>query len=348
MLNTKPHKKLIPLYILKILREYTDLNHHIRQQKIVCLLKKDFSIECERKAVARNISYLIDAGFDICNDKGYYLAERPFDDCELRLIIDILLFSNYIPKKQCNELIQKVSTLSSRYFKSKLNYISSIKSFRPQNKQLFYTIEILDQAISEKRQVEFTYNSYGTDKKLHSIKEEPYIVYPYQMAINNGFFYLICNYNKYDRLSHFRIDRITNIKIANKCYKNSSEFTYLDLQTYMAEHIYMCSGNSTTVTFRVVKSMIGDVLDWFCDCEFIKENSKYCYVKVNVNINAMVYWSLQYGAYVEVLEPLSIREKIKDLSQVIANKYKDSNIIGVSKKSKVAESYKNAYVKMTI
>lgn len=36
-----------------------------------------------------------------------------------------------------------------------------------ENKQLFYTIEVLDEAISKNKQVSFIYNIYGTDKAHH-------------------------------------------------------------------------------------------------------------------------------------------------------------------------------------
>ena len=82
---------------------------------------------------------------------------------------------------------------------------------RPENKELFYTIDVLDEAISKGKKVSFIYNSYGTDKKLHPKREREYVINPYQMVATNGRYYLICNYDKYDTLSNYRIDRITGI-----------------------------------------------------------------------------------------------------------------------------------------
>lgn len=42
----------------------------------------------------------------------------------------------------------------------------------PQNKQLFYTIEMLDKAIIKGRQVAFYYNEYHTDMKNVSTENE--------------------------------------------------------------------------------------------------------------------------------------------------------------------------------
>lgn len=40
----------------------------------------------------------------------------------------------------------------------------------PVNKQLFYTIEIIDEAINKNKQISFNYSEYGIDKKRHPRK----------------------------------------------------------------------------------------------------------------------------------------------------------------------------------
>ena len=130
------------------------------------------------------------------------------------------------------------------------------------SQQLFYTIEVLDEAISKGRQVSFTYNSYGTDKKLHPRRDSAgnvreYIVNPYQIAAANGRYYLICNYDKYDNVAHYRLDRITNIKLLPIPAKPMEQVKGLehgfDLPRHMAEHVYLFPGESGVVTFRAKK-----------------------------------------------------------------------------------------------
>ena len=89
---------------------------------------------------------------------------------------------------------------------------------KPENKQLFYTIDILDEAISKEKQVKFHYGLYGADKKLHPQKSSDgkireYIINPYQIVATNGRYYLVCNYDKYDNLSNYRVDRIMDIEL---------------------------------------------------------------------------------------------------------------------------------------
>ena len=58
-------KKLLILNILEILRKYTDENHRLGQKEIIDILKKEYDMSVDRKAIKRNIMDLIDAGYDI-------------------------------------------------------------------------------------------------------------------------------------------------------------------------------------------------------------------------------------------------------------------------------------------
>lgn len=128
------HKKTTIVNILNILKQYTDENHRLSQKEIAEILEREYGMRVDRKAIKRNLSNLIDAGYDIeCSQttrmiknkdgsltestilSDFYL-ERDFTDAELRLLIDSLLFSKHIPHSQCKELINKIEGLSSRYF----------------------------------------------------------------------------------------------------------------------------------------------------------------------------------------------------------------------------------------
>lgn len=313
MSKIKNHKKLIPLYILNILRKYTDQDNRIRQKDIVKLLKDSFNINCERKSIARNINYLIDAGFDIRNEKGYYIVDQQFNDCEISLIINNILYAKYIPKIHRNSLIDKLLSLASKSFQSYLSHIPPIKNFYCPNKQIFYTIEILNQAIMEKKKVKFHYNSYKCDKKLHPLTKEKYTIMPYQIIMSNGWPYIISSNN----LS-FRIDYITNIELLEQ---KNKENTYSSSISYSHENLNTNSKNNKIVKFRAKKSVINDIIDQFDNFEFTSEYNDYCYVKANIDINTMFYWSLQHGTDIKIISPSILKYKIKYTAQRIANQY---------------------------
>ena len=344
MYTTQPKKMLI-INILDILKNYTDENHRLSQKQIIDILEKDYNMKVDRKAIKRNLLNLIDSGHYLeysesirTNKNGeeesmysdwYYI--RDFSDAELRLLIDSLLFSKHIPYSQCKELIGKLEGLSNKFFKSKVGYIRSLPENLPENKQLFYTIEILDEAIGEGKQVSFKYNEYDIDKKMYPRKNSKgevreYIVNPYQMAATNGRYYLICNLDGKDNISNYRLDRITDIKKLETKIKDKKQAKgatqRLDLQRFMAENIYMFGGESVRVSFRAKRYIVNDILDWFGkDVVFTDANENEVTVNVTVCEEAMFYWSMQYGEHIEILEPDSLRKRVAEAAKAMSKKY---------------------------
>ena len=179
---TKPPKKLLPMLILDILRKYTDEEHKLSQRDIQDILRDEYDMTADRKSVRRNLGALMEMGWPIeyseairmtPNTKTGELEEttvisdlyldRAFTDSELRLLIDSLLFSRYIPYNQCKELVEKLEELSNKYFQAHVRHIHTMPETLPQNPQLFLAIETLDEAISKGKKVSFTYLEYGTD-----------------------------------------------------------------------------------------------------------------------------------------------------------------------------------------
>ncbi len=86
----------------------------------------------------------------------------------------------------------------------------------------------------------------------------------------------------------------------------------LNLPKHMAEHLYMFSGKSAPVTFRMKKHILNDVIDWFgTDVTFSDESDDEVTARVEVNLKAMKLWVIQYGPYVTVLTPQSLAEEVK-------------------------------------
>ena len=108
---TKQPKKLLIFNILDILKKYSDADHRLSQKEIEDILKAEYNMVTDRKAIKRNLMNLIDFGYEIeyseyvrmvpnaktgereesCVLSDFYLV-REFTDGELRLLIDSLLF----------------------------------------------------------------------------------------------------------------------------------------------------------------------------------------------------------------------------------------------------------------
>lgn len=346
-------KKMLILDILEVLKRHTDAEHPMTQKQIIAALEEEYGLSADRKAIKRNLDDLIDAGYPIrCGSEttrvfadpetgetqenvmaSDFYYEHDFSDGELRLLIDSLLFSKHTPHNQRNQLVEKLEGLSNDRFRYRVRHIRTMPQDQPENKQLFYTVEVLDEAISRHRQVEITYNGYGTDLKLHPHlnregKPRRLVLNPYQIAASNGLYYLICNADSHDDVANYRVDRITDIKLLDTPAKPMRDVQGLehglDLPKHMAEHLYMYPGKSESVVFRAKKYLLNDLVDWFGKgIRFSNETADTVDCRVHVNLQAMRMWAMQYALHVEVLKPKELRERIIEDLQNAKNNYQN-------------------------
>ena len=67
--------------------------------------------------------------------------------------------------------------------------------------------------------------------------------------------------------------------------------------------------------------MFSEIVDWFGKDIVLREQDDSIIVRVNCNENAMRYWALQYGPYIEVLEPQSFRDTLREDVKKMYEKY---------------------------
>ncbi len=322
-------KKMLNLMILNILEKYSDADHCLTQKRIIELLDLEYGMQCDRKSVATNINSLKEMGYDIVKERnGVYLI-REFEDWELRLLIDSVLFSQTISRARAKQLIEKLKTLGNKYFSAKVKHIVNLPELhRSDNLSVALTLDALNDAISQGRKISFTYNSYGEDLKLHPRRAEPYVVSPYQMVATNGRYYLIANSDKYDDFSHYRVDKMTDVKILSEPARPVKEFAPngLNLPQHMAEHIYMFSGESVRVKFWTNRQILDALVDWFGkDFDILQRTDDRILISVRVNLQAMKYWIMQFGEHVEVIEPKALRDEICGIAENIHSAHADTD-----------------------
>ena len=333
-------KKIIVLYILQILQRYTDADHPMTQQQIAEKLRSEFGIEVNRSTIKRNIEDLIDAKYDIqytevtrtlttrrTGEKEentiqtdlYY--EHALTEPELHMLIDGLLFSRSVPYKQRRQLIDKLGKLSSMHFNRRMNHVHCMSSDSPQNPELFHIIDILDEAISTGKQVEITYNQYGTDMQLHPTTNEDGSVKrqklnPYQMVANEGRYYLICNNDHYDTVSNYRIDRITDIRLLETGVKPKSQVQGLEeglnLQEYVYQNLNMFSSEPEDTEFIIQKRHVSLIIDFFGKhVSFHEQEDGTVSCRMKVSAMAMKHWAVEHANIVKVISPASLVEEIR-------------------------------------
>ncbi|MCD8118705.1 MAG: WYL domain-containing protein [Lachnospiraceae bacterium] len=363
MYTPQPKKNLI-LNILDILRRYTDEYHTLTQKEIVDILQKEYGMSADRKAVRRNIQNLIECGYDIgykerrrqmpardaegnpvinsetgepvfqdnsiCTD--FYL-KRDISDGELKLLIDQLLSLKYVPAGQCADLIHDLEGLTRDDFRKQLGYAPDLAARHLKNNPLFSNIEVLQEAIRRNRKVTFEYTEYRTDRQCHSRTRTDetvriYKVTPYQMAAKDGKYYLICNYDKYNDVSNYRVDRIRELHIAEEQGKPFDQLDWsdgrrLNLDQYMAEHIYMFASKTSRARFRISKPLISDVIDLFGDdVWFFDETDTEVTVSALATEDAVEQFAKTYLPDVVILAPERLANKMQTTLEEITQKYR--------------------------
>ncbi len=237
--------------------------------------------------------------------------------------------SKAIDSKKSKDLAEKLSAFLSKYNRKKYNYIyKSDEISRTSNKQLFYTLDILNDAIDQKKQVEFFYERVfiSKEKQIEQSKKK-YIVNPYFLVNNQGKYYLVCNYDYFDDIANYRLEQIKNIKILDTSAKSIQKIkgfeNGIDIAKYSNQNIYMLSSNSVSATLKLSSEYtVNTVYDWFGQNARVYIKGEELFADVKANESALIYWCLQYGESVELFSPEKTREKIKFQIENLKGKYK--------------------------
>lgn len=319
-------KKLALIRILQIFQQHSDFDHPLKQEDIANILERDYGIVIERKAIGRNISLLKEAGIPIESKRsGSYLEERDFEDSELKLLIDSVLSSKHISARHSKDLIEKLSKLSNKYFKSHIKNVHSVNDWsKTENLALFFNIEIIDEAIESSKQIKYTYNKYGIDKKLH--RTSAHAVSPYLLILHNQKYYLMGYHHGWGKVIFHRVDKITGMEITEKValpvksvegYKNGID--YKELSSALP---YMYTDKRERIEFIADVAIVDQIVDWFgYDIRLEQANDNNVKASLKASPNAMFHWAMQYIEFVEITAPEHLRERIKTTLDNAKNKY---------------------------
>lgn len=321
------NKKLALLRILEILQENTDCDHMLTHSDIAEKLLSEYGIEIERKAVGRNISLLLEADYDIVTTKrGVYLNERKYEPSEIRLLIDGVLSSRHVSLRHSRDLIEKLANEENKYFRKNIKHIYSVNDFnKSDNTEVFYSIDIVHEAIEKGKMVEYNYNKYGADKKLHKTSFQR--ISPFQLILHNQRYYLMGYSSYWGDVTYHRLDRITNMTVSPRAAIPISEvegfedgINYKNLTTAMP---YMFSDTPENIEILAVEWIIDQVIDWFGkDIRIDKTETQDLYkITLKSSPMAMLFWAMQYTDECEVIKPVVLRERIKETINKAKKKY---------------------------
>ena len=244
---------------------------------------------------------------------NYKLKERLLEDSELLWLIDNAIFSKQLSESASNTIVAKLLKLGSKTLKDKVRFLGDNKHyFHASNDDVSNNIKVLSDAIKEGKSVKFTPLEYGLDLKLHASADEICYVKPLRMIPINDFYYLIAFEPESNSIQHYRIDLMRDIsdKVENIDYDSFNN--KINVNEYLSVHSLMRSGDSKFTKLKLSEEHIGLVIDRFgTNIQCGDAGGIDIFVTLKSNPDDLYVWALEYGEYVEVIEPQSVRNKIR-------------------------------------
>lgn len=320
-------KKALPILVYKILYEKSCPENPITYIDLAKIIEREYNLETNRKRVSDVIDTLEDVGAEIVQvkNKGVYLASRPLEMGEIKFLIDCICSFNYVDSNFSADFIAKLCGLGGKPFADKHKLAYKVKDqHRGDNKEIFYNVEIIDEAISENVKIKFDYNKFGADKKLH--KTHTHTVSPYYTFLANQSYYLMCSSDRHGGVGFYKIDKITHINKTEEKIKPLKEFAGfrdgINIEKLAHSYPYMYSDKPQMIELICCEKVIDDIISKFGKKIKIKklEEGKYL-ISLTASVMAMEYWIMQYCKYVTVISPQILVNRIKENIDIMLENY---------------------------
>ena len=304
------NQKLKLLYLLKILLEYTDEEHPLTISELIEHLS-GYDIPAERKSLYSDIELLREYGIDIeavkSKSYGYYVASRDFELPELKLLVDAVQSSKFITRKKSSELIGKIEAFASRYQAKNLErQVFVANRIKTMNESIYYTVDYIHTAISSDSKIAFRYFEW-TAKKEKVLKHDgkEYIISPWALTWDDENYYLVAYDSQAGIIKHYRVDKITNIRILDEKREGAESFMEFDMAIYSKSVFGMFGGSAEYVSLLCHESLAGVVIDRFGpEIVFLSRENGFFEITVSVVLSSQFYsWVFGFGDRMKILSP---------------------------------------------
>jgi len=325
-------KRARTLLLLKYLTEQTDEQHPKKMAEILEYLEQA-GVGAERKAVYADIAMLRDLGYDIImtGDKagGYFLGQRSMELAEAEICASAISAARFMTEKKSRELIRKLGEPFGKAVAARFNERMELaRTQKTRNEEIYYNIDRIVHAQDAGKKISFLYFEYMPDKTLRFKKDgQRYLASPYTLMWYEDCYYLVANIDKYDNLSHFRVDRMSRVEISDEDIRPICEVSeyknYIDFDDYHRSVFGMFGGKLQTVRIRFRNELATAVFDRLgLDIVVSDIRDGWFTVTVSVRVSpGFLSWLTIFGDKAEVLAPASLRQEVVGLIESLGRLY---------------------------
>ena len=196
-----------------------------------------------------------------------------------------------------------------------LSLIDVVNRIKPDNEQIYYIIDAINDAINAGKQISFQYYDYtGLKKKVLKNKGEVYKLSPYKLLWCGDYYYVLGYSEKKNKVINFRVDRIASKpEILDKdIIPMPDDF---DIENYTKEVFFMFSGEKVLVDLRCDNSLMKTMVDRFGeDVTTLAYDMTSFRVQTEVSASPTFFgWVFGFNGKVQILAPESVKEQYRQM-----------------------------------
>ncbi len=318
------------LYILNVLKKYSDEEHKLSTSEIREKVNEEYGVDIEQRTIRRNINLLQQKfGYDIStyndNKIGYYMINDPetdFEPGEIRAIIDTFSYSTFIEPKVAEGIIKKCKKLQNIYENNKIkNYKVYSPKGKTTNVEVIKNIEDISNSIVNKNKIKFNYWKYVIegDRIEKQIVSKP-VVSPYAIIYDKQQFYMLGIKEGNDEYFHYRLDRIKNLEELKE--KIEIQKTDKEIEQYVDTSVEVFSGDEVEIEAECDGYLLGEVFEKFGKKVEVQPINKNTFsMKIKANPLGFKLWTMRNLDLVTIKKPESLVKEIKQVMSEAQKRY---------------------------
>lgn len=326
--NHSSRQKRKLLYLYKIFSEQTDSEHGLTVGEIIEKLE-ELGIHAERKAIYSDIETLCEFGLPIEKHKGkrtiYYVDSHLFETVELELLADAILSSKIFTPRKSRGLIEKLSTLTSwQRGRRLLRKVQLGKRSHGWNEYIYYSIDQIHRAMENNAKINFYYFNYDLSKRrIYRRNRKMYVASPYGLVWDEDKYYLVSYSAKYKHFIHFRVDRMSEVGVAEEKRDPLPPGVDFDEREYLKHMFGMFRGQKEEVTLLFENHMVQAAIERFGEkIEIRRYDREHFVISTEIEIsNPFFAWVARYGTCIKILAPAHVMKQYVTYLQDIYSMY---------------------------
>lgn len=323
------------LEVRRFFERHTDDNHPKTLEDLLEYLSTigDTS-KLAKKSVKDDIQALTDSGFEVQDEleknglaKKYWHSARLFEIHELRMMVDAIVAAKFISEDVTERIVEKLQKLTSIPEAETLQSI--IKTPKKKHGQIPYHIDRIQRAIQEQKAISFQYTDvvgFDVTKRTFPLRRdgERYIVNPIDLHWNHEQYYLIGIDESIGEIRNYRVDRIVNSEIVEDDTPRMKRHLPDD---YFQKSFNMYNGLDEEIVLTVDERVLPVIFDKLGEDVSITQDGDRFLIRFDAAVSdGFVFWLLSLGTQVEVLEPVTLRDHMRETIEAMAERYAKASI----------------------